>query len=221
MRIPVVERITKANDQVAELNRELLNRHGVLGLNILASPGAGKTTLIEKTVPRLKERFRIGVVEGDIATNMDAERTSAAGAVSVQINTGGSCHLDASMVRDALNQIPLDELDLVIVENVGNLICPAAFDLGTHHNVLVASIPEGDDKPYKYPRTYRGVDALIINKTDLLPHVDFDLDKFKRGVEILNERVASFPLSCRTGEGLEPWIDWLGEQIRRTAAAKP
>jgi hydrogenase nickel incorporation protein HypB len=211
-RVPVVEQITKANDQVAELNRRRIEENEVFALNMMASPGAGKTSLIERSVPLLADRFRIGVVEGDIATSFDADRTAAAGARSVQINTGGSCHLDATMVSQALDQLPLEEVDILVVENVGNLICPASFALGTHRNVLVASVPEGDDKPYKHPKMYSGVDVLVINKIDLLPHVEFDMDRFREGVEILNESVTTFPLSCRTGEGLESWIDWIAAE---------
>jgi hydrogenase nickel incorporation protein HypB len=218
VRVPIVEKITKANDQIAQLNRDLLDGHGVLGLNLLASPGAGKTSLIERTLPLLRDRLRVGVVEGDLATSLDAERAAAAGAPAVQINTAGACHLDAPMVRDALARLPLADLDVVIVENVGNLICPASFALGTHFTVLIASTPEGDDKPYKYPATYRNVDVLIVNKTDLLPHVSFDMARFQRGVEALNEGVLTLPLSCRTGEGLDPWADWIAA---RAAERRP
>jgi len=214
IRIPVVEQITKANDLLAQTNRERLEENGIFGLNVMASPGAGKTSLIERTVPALQGTLRVGVIEGDAASTIDAERAAAAGALSVQINTGGSCHLEASMVQSALDRLPLEELDLLIVENVGNLICPAAFDLGTHRNVLIASVPEGDDKPYKYPRMYRGVDVLVLNKTDLLPYVPFDRERFLRGVAALNEDVRTFELSCRTGEGLEPWLAWVTEQAR-------
>lgn len=218
VRIPVIEKITKANDQIAEINRARLEEHRVLGLNLLASPGAGKTSLIEQTLPLLGEELRIGVIDGDIATSLDAERATAAGARSVQINTGGSCHLDGPMVSKALEQLSLAELDLLIVENVGNLICPASFQLGTHYNVLIASVPEGDDKPFKYPTMYRGVDLLVVNKMDLLPHVPFDMSRFTEGVRALNPDVGILPLSCRTGEGLEGWVEWVrkgrGERIR-------
>jgi hydrogenase nickel incorporation protein HypB len=207
--VPLVEKITKANDRIADANRDLLARHGLASLNLMSSPGAGKTTLVETTVSRLAGKLRIGVVEGDMVSSLDAERAAAAGAQSVQINTGGSCHLDAGMVGDALGQLPLDELDFLIVENVGNLICPAGFALGTDVNVLVASVPEGDDKPFKYPSMYRGVDVLVVNKIDLLPHVTFDMDRFRRGVEALNEGVTTFPMSCRTGEGVDAWLDWV------------
>lgn len=217
-RIPVVEKITKANDHVAELNRQQLDGHGVLGLNLMASPGAGKTSLIEATLPKLKERWRVGAIDGDIATSLDAERAAQAGATSVQINTGGACHLDAPMVSRGLEQLPLGDLDILFVENVGNLVCPAGFALGTHMNVLVASVTEGDDKPFKYPTTYRKIDILVVNKTDLLPHVQFDMNRFEQGVRTLSEGVQTFHLSCKTGEGIDPWIDWLNTQIaaRRT-----
>jgi hydrogenase nickel incorporation protein HypB len=212
--ISVVEKILSANDQLAAQNRARLDAAGVFAINVMASPGAGKTSLIEHTIGALAGMWKLGVVEGDIATSIDAERAQAAGATSVQINTGGECHLDAVMLREALAQLPLEELDLLIVENVGNLICPASFQLGTHSSVLIASVPEGDDKPYKYPGMYRGVDALVINKVDLLPHVTFDMDYFRRGVEILNPGLKTFPLSCRTGDGLDAWLDWVSEAVR-------
>lgn len=212
--IPVVEQILSANDRIADENRNRLDTAGVFALNFMASPGAGKTSLIEQTVRKLAGELRIGVVEGDIATNLDAERAAAAGAVSVQINTGGNCHLDAVMLSQALPQIALDKIDLLIVENVGNLVCPANFDLGTHRSVLVASIPEGDDKPYKYPGMYRGVNTLVINKTDLLPYVPFNMDFFQRGVETLNPGLKTFALSCRTGEGLDAWLDWIKAEVK-------
>ena len=211
-RIPVVERILSANDKLAQENRSRLDSEKVFGINLMASPGAGKTSLIEQTLPRLVEKLRVAVVDGDIATSIDADRAAAAGAiVAVQINTGGECHLDAVMLHQALGQIDLTSVDLLLVENVGNLVCPAEFRLGTHKSVLIASIPEGDDKPYKYPGMYRGVDALVINKIDLLPYIDFNMDYFKRGVEVLNPGLVTFPVSCRTGEGLDDWVDWLLE----------
>jgi hydrogenase nickel incorporation protein HypB len=211
-RIPVVENILSANDRLAEENRARINAAGVFSINLMASPGAGKTSLIEKTLPLLKDKMRIAVVDGDIATSLDADRAAAAGAqASIQVNTGGECHLDAVMLHGALNQLDLTQFDLLMVENVGNLVCPAEFRLGTHKSVLIASVPEGADKPYKYPGMYRGVDALIINKIDLHPYIDFDMDFFRRGVEALNPGVITFPLSCRTGEGMDAWINWLIE----------
>jgi hydrogenase nickel incorporation protein HypB len=215
-RIPVVENIFNANDRLAEENYSRINSAGIFSVNIMASPGAGKTSLIEHTLPLLKDKLRVVVIDGDIATSIDADRAAAAGAqAAIQINTGGDCHLDAVMLRGALDQLDLTQFDLLIVENVGNLVCPANFKLGTHKTVLVASIPEGDDKPYKYPGTYRGVDALVINKIDLLPYVDFRMDYFERGVQVLNPGVTTFPLSCRTGEGLSAWTNWLIENSKR------
>lgn len=209
-RVAVVENILNANDQIANANQALLNAHGVFGINVMASPGAGKTSVILRTIEALAERLRLAVVEGDTAAvTIDADKINALGAPAVQVNTGGGCHLDAVMLQAALPQFDLNAVDLLIVENVGNLVCPANFRLGTHANVLIASIPEGDDKPYKYPGVYRGVDALIINKVDLLPYVPFDMDYFRRGVETLNPGLVTFPLSCRTGEGLSAWVEWL------------
>ena len=206
----VVEQILNANDRLAAENRSLLDVNKVFAINILASPGAGKTSLILRTIEALSGRLRLAVVEGDTApVTIDADKVSARGIPVVQINTGGDCHLDANMFQMALPQFDLAQLDLMIVENVGNLICPANFRLGTHKNVLIASVPEGDDKPYKYPGIYRGVDALMINKIDLLPYVQFDMDYFRRGVEMLNPGLVTFPLSCRTGEGMEAWVKWL------------
>ena len=212
-RIEVVEKIMSENERIALENLNLLNTAGILGLNLMASPGAGKTSLIENTLGALSNRTRIAVIDGDIATSIDADRAAAAGAVAVQINTGGQCHLDAVMLREALTQLNLDEIDLLIVENVGNLICPAEFRLGTHRSVLIASIPEGDDKPYKYPGMYRGVDALVINKTDLLPFVEFDMTYFQQGVQVLSPELVAFPLSCKTEEGMDHWINWVEDEL--------
>jgi hydrogenase nickel incorporation protein HypB len=212
-RIKIEEDIFSANNRLAKKNRAKLDNAGVLALNFLASPGAGKTSLIERTVESLVDKYRISVIDGDIATSIDADRAAAAGASAVQINTGGECHLDAIMVSQALDKLDLENTDFLIVENVGNLICPASFQLGTHLSVLIASIPEGDDKPYKYPGMYRGVDVLVINKIDLLPYIQFDMEYFKRGVEILNPGVLTFPLSCSNGEGLDKWLDWVIEFI--------
>jgi hydrogenase nickel incorporation protein HypB len=211
--VPVVERILSANDRLAGENRETIDAAGVFSINMMASPGAGKTSLIERTVHALRDKLRIGMINGDIATSLDADRAAAAGATAVQINTGGECHLDAVMLHDALQRLDLHCIDLLIVENVGNLVCPASFALGTHKNVLVASIPEGDDKPYKYPGMYRGVEAVVINKIDLMPYVSFRMDYFRKGIEALNPGVIQFPLSCTTGEGLKPWMDWLTAQV--------
>jgi hydrogenase nickel incorporation protein HypB len=215
-RIPVVENILNANDRLAEENRARIDSAGVFAVNIMASPGAGKTSLIEQTLPRLAGQLRVAVVDGDIATSIDADRAAAAGAgAAIQVNTGGECHLDAVMLHGALNQLDLTQFNLLIVENVGNLVCPASFKLGTHKSILVASVPEGDDKPYKYPGMYRGVDALVINKIDLLPYINFRMDYFQRGVEVLNPGLTTFPISCRTGEGMEAWVEWIVSQVHK------
>jgi hydrogenase nickel incorporation protein HypB len=213
--IAIVENILNANDQLAQKNYQRLETAGVFSINILASPGAGKTSLIEQTLPRLKDKLRVATIDGDIATSIDSDRAAAAGALAaIQINTGGDCHLDAVMLQGALNQLDLAQYDLLIVENVGNLVCPANFNLGTHKTVLVASVPEGDDKPYKYPGTYRGVDVLVINKIDLLPYVNFRMNHFERGVQVLNPNVITFHTSCTTGEGLDNWVEWLVETAK-------
>jgi hydrogenase nickel incorporation protein HypB len=219
--IPIVENILSANDKVAAENRVRLDAAGVFAVNLMASPGAGKTSLILATLAALEGRLRLGVIEGDLAGSIDADKAAAAGIPAVQINTGGECHLDAVMVRGALDSLPLDRIDLLIVENVGNLVCPAAFALGTRINLLTASIPEGDDKPYKYPGMYRGVQALVINKIDLLPYVPFNMDYFRRGVEALNPGVVTFPLSCRTGEGLPAFADWIVAQVQHGRHKNP
>jgi hydrogenase nickel incorporation protein HypB len=208
-RVEVREDVLGANDRLASENRARLDSFGLFSVNLMASPGAGKTSLVERTVQALAGQMRVAVVDGDLATSLDADRAAAAGAAAIQINTGGECHLDANMLRAGMEQLDLAQVDLLIVENVGNLICPASFRLGTHKNVLIASIPEGDDKPYKYPGTYRGVDALVLNKIDLLPYVPFRMGYFRQGVEMLNPGVVTFVLSCRSGEGLSDWLQWL------------
>jgi len=213
-RIPIVENILSANDHVAQKNIDTFDAAGIYAINVMASPGAGKTSVILKTLEALNGRLRMGVIEGDLATSIDAEKAAAAGLPAVQINTGGECHLDAVMISHALLSLPLVDLDLVIVENVGNLICPANFKIGVHTNILIASIPEGDDKPYKYPGMYRGVQALIINKVDLLPYVPFNMDYFRRGVEVLNPGLVTFPVSAKNGEGMSTWADWLVAEVK-------
>jgi len=213
-KVTIVENILNANDQIAEENAKLLQQHDIYCLNIMASPGAGKTSLILKTIENLTDQMRIAIIEGDTApVTIDADKINAVGIHAVQINTGGDCHLDAPMIKSALLNLPLDQIDLIIIENVGNLICPAAFKLGSNLNIVVASIPEGDDKPYKYPNIYRGIDALILNKIDLITYVDFNFDYFKKGIEILNPGVSIFEISCKTGKGIETWTNWLKEKV--------
>lgn len=218
-RVTIIENILNANDQVALQNRALLDQHKVFSINLMASPGAGKTSLILKTIQTVAPKLRLGVVEGDTApVTIDADKVTAAGMPAVQINTGGECHLDAVMFKLGMEQLPLNELDLLIIENVGNLICPAAFNLGSHINVLIASIPEGDDKPYKYTNIYRGLDVLIINKIDLLPYVPFNMEYFQKGVEALNPGVTTFPVSCQTAEGIQAWAEWLVARVAQNKA---
>ncbi len=220
-RVAVGEAILGANERLAAANRQALDQAGVFSLNLMASPGAGKTSLIERTLQALNRSLRLGVIDGDIATSLDADRAAAAGAAAVQINTGGECHLDAVMIQTALERLDLGSLDLLIVENVGNLVCPASFALGTHKNVLIASVPEGADKPHKYPGMYRGIEALVLNKTDLLPYVDFDQAFFQQGVQALNPGVVTFALSCRTGEGLSAWLGWIEAEVRQFQRTHP
>ena len=217
-RVSVVENILSANDRIAQRNQSLLHQKKVYSINIMASPGAGKTSTLLKTLEALKGRLRLGVIEGDPAGSIDTDRAIAAGMPAVQVNTGGECHLDAVMMEDALSQLPLDDLDLVVVENVGNLICPANFQLGTHLNLVIASIPEGDDKPYKYPGMYMGMQALIINKIDLLPYVDCSMEKIREESLKINPDLIIFPVSCKTGEGMDEWFNWLKENVEKEKA---
>lgn len=214
--IPVVETILSVNDQLAEQNRRTLDDADVLALNVMASPGGGKTTLIGKTIDALRDDVRIGVIDGDIVP-LDLEGFAAQGIPVSLINTGGDCHLDANMVRNALPSMDLAALDLLIIENVGNLVCPAAFKLGSHINVVIASVPEGADKPYKYPAMFSGADVLLLNKMDFAEYMEYDIEYFRHGIEVLNPGVAFFPVSCRTGEGLDAWFDWLRARLAEKA----
>jgi len=213
-KVQVVERILDANDQIAEQNKKKFDQAGVFSINIMASPGSGKTSVILRTIEKLMDDYKIAVIEGDTApVTIDSDKITALGIPAVQINTGGQCHLDANLLERGISAINLNELDLVIVENVGNLICPASFKIGTHASIVISSVPEGDDKPYKYPNIYRGIDTLILNKMDLLPYIDFRIDYFKQGIELLNPGLSIFELSCKTGEGFNQWIDWLKSRI--------
>ena len=214
-RIPVVERIMGANDALAAQNREFFGARGVHAVNVMASPGAGKTSLITRTVVALRGRRSVAAIEGDIASSIDAEAVRAVGVPVVQINTGGNCHLDATQVQRALEELPLDGVDLLFIENVGNMVCPVGFDLGEHTRVAISSIPEGDDKPHKYPGIFSSVDALVINKIDLLPWIPFDVGEFRRLVQSLNPRITMFEVSCTTGAGMDQWVEWLIERTRR------
>lgn len=212
MRVPVVKEILKANDQVAAGNRERFDRAGLTALNIMASPGAGKTSLILATSERLRP-IRSAVIEGDVAGSLDAERIAAFGIPVVQVNTGGGCHLEASMVRAALPHLSLDGVEVLFIENVGNLICPAAYRLGEHLAIAVGSVPEGDDKPYKYPAVFARADAVVLNKDDLTDVFAFDHEGYERGVRMMNPAVPIFRVSCHTGQGLDAWIAWLAARL--------
>jgi len=215
MRIPILEHILSANDRLAAENQRLLAEKGILVINLMSSPGAGKTSLILRTIEALGEDVRIGVIEGDIASRVDADTIERLDVPVVQINTGGTCHLDANMVRGSLDQLPLDDMDLLIIENVGNLICPTDFALGEALKVMIPSVPEGDDKPYKYPAMFAAVDAIVVNKIDLLPYLEFDLSAFRKLVTGLNPEVQIFEVSCKTGEGIGDWADWLAAMLTK------
>ena len=217
MKIPVVRNILEVNDRVAEQNRALFDQGRVFVFNLMSSPGAGKTSLLERTIDHLKDRLRIGVVEGDITSNLDAERIVQKGIQAVQINTEGACHLDANMIREAVSKIDLASLDLMVIENVGNLVCPAEFKVGEDMKVMILSVTEGDDKPLKYPLMFQLSQALIINKIDLLPYVDCDIHKVREVAVKLNPGITIFEVSCRTGEGLETWCDWLQGKVKLRA----
>lgn len=219
MKINVVTNILDANNRIADENRALFDSKGIFVINLMSSPGAGKTTLVERTIDALKNELRIGVIEGDIQDTYDAERIAAHDIPVVQINTGGSCHIDGNMVRDALPSLDLDQLDLIINENVGNLVCPAEFSIGENVKVMILSTPEGADKPRKYPLMFKKSAALIVNKIDLTPHVTFDLDAAVTDARVANADLAVFPVSCATGEGIDAWIDWVRQQVRAFKAA--
>jgi hydrogenase nickel incorporation protein HypB len=215
LKVPVVRNILEVNDRIAYEHRDLFRQNNVLVLNVMSSPGAGKTTLLEKTIRDLKENLRIGVIEGDIQTSADAERITGAGAAAVQINTDGACHLDGNMIRAALNAINLKETDLLFIENVGNLVCPAEFDLGEDFKVMILSVTEGDDKPEKYPLMFHQASVLLINKIDLLPYVNCDTHKVRESVLKINPKMTIFEISCQTEEGLDNWFQWISERVQR------
>jgi len=215
MEIVLAKKILKANDQIAAANRGALERARILAVNLVGSPGAGKTALLEALIPSLKGRFRLAVVEGDLATSLDAERIEAAGARSIQINTEGGCHLDASMVGQALGALDLESIDILFIENVGNLVCPAGFDLGERLRVVVLSVAEGDDKAAKYPPIFQNAQAVALNKIDLIEHTDFNRERFRDRLARLSRDVRVFELSAKTAQGVPGFADWLGDQRRR------
>lgn len=215
MKISVVKNIMAANELLAEENRRLFNQHKLLVINLMSSPGAGKTSLLEKTILSLKDDLRLGVIEGDIQSTYDAERIEKTGAQVVQINTGGACHLDSNMIQEALKNMVLNNLDLLFIENVGNLVCPAEFNLGEDFKAMILSVTEGDDKPLKYPLMFRESRVLLINKIDLLPFCDCNIELIEKRARQINPQLTIFRLSCKTGEGFADWVTWLKEIIRK------
>jgi hydrogenase nickel incorporation protein HypB len=215
MKISVVKNILEANQRIAEENRKRFSEGKLLVINLMSSPGAGKTSLLEKTILALNDEFRIGVVEGDIQSTYDAERISRTGAPAVQINTGGACHLDSNMVQEALKSLELEKLNLLFIENVGNLVCPAEFNLGEDFKAMILSVAEGDDKPLKYPLMFHESKVLLINKIDLLPFCECNPDLIEERARKINPSLTIFRVSCRTGEGLDRWTGWLREQVRQ------
>lgn len=213
MEIKVLRNVMEANDAIAAENRRLLKAKGIYTLNLIASPGAGKTTVLERTLDGLKGQIRMAVVEGDIAGSADAERIGRHQVPVVQINTGGDCHLNANMVRSALESLPLDDIQLLFIENVGNLVCPAGFDIGEDAKVVILSVAEGDDKPEKYPLIFQQSSAMVLNKIDLLEMVDFDLEKARAAARATNPNLPIFELSARTGRGLEQWLEWVRSKV--------
>jgi hydrogenase nickel incorporation protein HypB len=218
-KITVETDVLAKNNRLAAANRTLFERHGIFVVNLVSSPGSGKTTLLERMLHDLRGRFRCAVIEGDQQTDNDAVRIAATGVPVVQINTGAGCHLDAHMVCHALERLDLGQVDLLLVENVGNLVCPSAFDLGEHHKVVILSVTEGEDKPLKYPGMFRAADVMLLNKIDLLPHLDFDATACKEFAQRVNPEVTILEVSARSGAGLDSWYGWLERRVSEIAAA--
>jgi hydrogenase nickel incorporation protein HypB len=214
MKISVVKDILEANDRIARENKTLFDEKGLTVFNLMSSPGAGKTSLLEKTIDALKDEIRIGVIEGDIQSSQDAERIAQKGIPVVQINTGGACHIDGNMIRDTFNEFDFDDLDLLVVENVGNLVCPAEFNVGEDFKAMILSVPEGEDKPAKYPLMFHESKALLINKIDLIPYLDVSVEEIRAEALKVNPHLIVFEISCKTGEGLHDWCGWLREQVK-------
>jgi len=213
----VLENVLDANDTLARANRDLFDRAKTFTINMMSSPGAGKTALLERTLERLRGRLRLGVLEGDVQTTLDADRLARFHIPLVQVNTdpgfGGECHLDANMVRSGLGELPLDDIDILIIENVGNLVCPAEFRVGEDVRVMVYSVTEGEEKPLKYPLMFRSADLVLVNKVDLLEHLDFDVEQFLGNLDAVNPGVRRVLTSARTGQGVDEWCDWLGQRL--------
>jgi hydrogenase nickel incorporation protein HypB len=212
-RVSTATNVLRANEEVAQENREIFERAGLLSVNVMSGPGAGKTSVLEATIRRLGSRYRLAVIEGDLQTTFDSDRIRALGVPSHQITTGTVCHLDARMISKAVSDFHLDGLDVLFIENVGNLVCPAEFYLGEHLRVMVYSVVEGVEKPKKYPLMFHQAHAVLLNKIDLIPYAGVELGELKKNVLEVNPRATTFPMSCRTGEGIEPWVRWLMEQI--------
>lgn len=215
MEIKLVKNILEANEVIASENRRLFREKGIYVVNLMGSPGAGKTTLLERTLENLGDKKRIGVIEGDIATSRDAQRIAHYAIPTVQINTGGACHLDGNMVRGGIEELDLDQIDLLIVENVGNLVCPAEFTIGEDNKVMIISVPEGDDKPAKYPLMFQVSSLLLLNKIDLLPYLDFDIERFRGDALKVNPKLEIMAVSCKSGEGLDNWLRWVEQRVGR------
>lgn len=214
MQIDIKEPILKKNDELAQQNRELFAKHKVFVLDLMASPGSGKTSTILATIDALRDEFNIAVIEGDIASSVDAEKIKAQGIAAVQINTGGACHLESDMIRRAVDVLDLPRLDLIIIENVGNLVCPTDFDLGENAKAMILSVPEGDDKPLKYPGVFQAAEAIVLNKVDTMESFNFDKDAFYDSVHKLNPQAPVFPIAATKGQGVEDWATWLADRIR-------
>lgn len=214
MEIKIFKEIMGENLKLAEENREFFDRERITSVNVMASPGAGKTSIILKVIEKLKDTVGIGVVEGDIASSIDADRIDKLGIPVVQINTGGGCHLDANMIKLVLEDLNLQQGSLLFIENVGNLVCPSAFDLGEDIKLIIASVPEGHDKPFKYTSMFEAADVVILNKVDLMPYIDFDRESFYKGIRALNEKAPVFEISCTTGEGIDEFIKWIGNKLK-------
>lgn len=219
MKVPVIRNILEANDRISAELRKQFSMNRILVLNLISSPGSGKTSTLERTLTDLKKEFKMAVIEGDILTDNDARRVAATGAQAVQINTDGACHLDSSMVLEALKSIDMDGLDILFVENVGNLVCPAEFEVGEDYKISLLSVTEGDDKPEKYPLLFAESAVMLMNKVDLLPYVDFNMETAKRFATGLNKDISVFPISCKSGEGMEDWYNWLRDRVKEKKEA--
>jgi len=215
--ITIERKVLEKNDEIASQNRSLLKSHGIFTINIVSSPGAGKTSLLERTLEELGSTLQIGVIEGDVSTDIDAQRVARLNAPVVQIITNGGCHLEAKLVQDALAKLNLQQTRMLIIENVGNLVCPSTFDLGEAFKLVVASVPEGHDKPYKYTSMFMSADVIVLNKKDLMPYIDFDRDSFYKGVRAVNQKAPVFEISCRTGEGVQDFICWVRKRVQARA----